>query len=219
MKSRKKTKEPERTQKSLNNDNRKKVVTPIAATVFLLLGILVFVLMPHQHNEDTIKKDVVVEVDKYENAINMLQEKSTAENGLHLLESLASEKKEWKAAFLLSRLYFDTRITDTVFYEKQWEEMRDNCEIAPDNEKAHKYLFAAFEMKENDFMILFQLGCDFLAGEKRGCERKTDYALWCFNTADSLLNSSGSNNVRYREELKEKRDRLKDKSPLKPSTR
>lgn len=215
----KKKKEPERTKKSLNNDNRKKVVIPIAATVFLLLGILVFVLIPHQHNEDIIQKDVVVEVDNFEKAINMLQEKSTAENGLHLLESLASEKKEWKAAFLLSRLYFDTRITDTVFYEKQWEKMRDNCEIVPDNEKAHKYLFDAFEFNNNDFMILYQLGCDFLAGEKRGCKRKTDYALWCFNAADSLLNSSGSNNVRYREELNDKRNRLKDQSPLKPSTR
>lgn len=218
----KKKKEPDRIQKSLNNDNRKKVVVPIAATVLLLFGILVYVLMPHQHNEDTIKKDVVVEVDNYEKAIDLLQEKSTAENGLQLLESLVSVKKEWKAAFLLSRLYFDTRKIDTIFYEKQWEEMRDNCEITPDNEKAHKYLFDAFKLKENDFMVLFQLGCDFSAGEKRGCERKIEYALWCFNTADSLLNSSGKNDVRYREELDKMRNRLiniKDKSPLKPPTR
>ena len=97
--------------------------------------------------------------------------------------------------------------------------MRDNCDIIPDNEMAHKYLFDAFELKENDFMILYQLGCDFKAGTIRGCERNLDYALWCFDHAENTLNHSSANHTRYQQELERGRDRIStlDHAPSKPS--
>ena len=195
----KKKNQPEQTKEPSDNDNSKKKFFAIAAAALLLVGVLAYVLIPHHHEEAPIEKEEVV-VNYYEKAVNLLLDKSTAENGQRLLDSLVNAN-DWHATFLLSRLYFDTRGTDTMLYDKRWETMRDNCGITPDNEKAHKYLFDAFELNENDFMILYQLGLDFLAGSKRGCERKLNFALWCFKSAENTLNGPNSNNARYRDAL------------------
>ena len=145
---------------------------------------------------------------------SLLSEENTAAKGRELLDSLVS-LQDWQATFLLSRLYFDPREYDTVFYDKRWGKMRDNYGITPNNKTAHNYLFDAFELKENDFMILYQLGCDYKAGTVRGCDRNLDYALWCFNQAEKHV----LNNSRYREELEHGRDRIStdNHSPIKPS--
>lgn len=216
----KKKKPIERTKEPLGNDNRKKKSVAIATATLLLIGVLVYVLMPHRHidNPIDIDKKKVVAINYYERAMDMLLDKKTAETGRELLDSLA-KANDWQATFLMSRLYFDTRGNDTVLYDQRWGMMRDNCDIVPDNEMAHKYLFDAFELKENDFMILYQLGCDFKAGSIRGCERNLDYALWCFDHAENTLNSSNENLAQYQQELERGRDRISisDHTPSKPS--
>ena len=150
--------------------------------------------------------------------MNLLSDQVTAKDGKRLLDSLV-RAKDWQATFLLSRLYFDTHGSDTIFYDKRWEAMRDNCGITPDNVVAHKYLFDAFELNDNDFMILYQLGRDFKAGDKRGCKRELEYALWCFDRAEKSLNSSKVNYPRYKQELERGRDRIStvEYIPTKPS--
>ena len=149
--------------------------------------------------------------------MNLLLDKVTAEKGRKLLDSLVKENN-WQATFLKSRLYFDTRGEDTMFYEEQWRKMRDNCGIIPDNKMAHKYLYDAFVLKEDDFMILYQLGRDFKTGTERGCDRNPNFALWCFDSADTLNNST-LNNAYYREELDLRRKSISRSSnpPIKPS--
>lgn len=205
---------------SSKDKQNKKWPVAIAAAALVLIGILAFILIPHHHDDDPIDKDKekVVVVNYYEEALRLLSDKNTATSGKELVDSLVSAN-DWQATFLLSRLYFDTRENDTVLYDKQWEMMRDNCGIIPDNDMAHKYLFDAFELNENDFMILFQLGCDFKAGDNRGCKRNLHYALWCFNRAENTLDSSELNNIRYRQALDYGRDRIStdNYTPTKPS--
>jgi len=210
----KKKNQPNWSKESSANGNRKNKVVTIAATALLLLGILIYILIPHHHNDnsiDIIKKEEVVNINYYEKAVNWLSDKNTADTGRKLLDSLVNAN-DWQATFLLSRMYFDTRGTDTMLYDKRWEMMRDNCGITPDNKMAHKYLFDAFELNENDFMILYQLGLDFKAGPVRGCDRKLDYALWCFDHADLCVNHS-----QYQQELELGRDRISNYSPAKPT--
>lgn len=201
----------------------KKWPIAVAAAALLLIGMLVYLLIPHHNDNPSTeieKKETekTVVVNYYEKAVSLLSDKSTATAGRALLDSLASAN-DWQATFLLSRLYFDTRGKDTVFYDKHWAIMRDNCGITPDNARAHNYLFNAYELNENDFMILYQLGCDFKAGAIRGCERNLDYALWCFDHAENILKSTGVDPARYQQELNHGRDRIStsDHTPLKPS--
>lgn len=196
----------------------KKRPVVIVIVALLLIAVSVYFLKPLLKapvSKVTGKdpSEVVAIVKDYKYAEKLLQNASTAEEGKKLLESLA--ENDGQAAFLLSRLYFDTRGTDTVFYNKDWEQMRKNCGITPNNKIAHEYLFKAFELKEDDFMILYQLGRDFKSGEKRGCERKPECALWCFNAAEEQLDSSDSNYNLYGEELKKRIEGI-DKNPEKP---
>ena len=67
-------------------------------------------------------------------------------------------------------------------------------------------------------MILYQLGCDYLAGNMRGCKRNLNYALWCFDNAEKSLNNSDSNNALYQDALELVRERISrsNYSPTRP---
>ena len=215
---RNKKKPSARTQNTSFNDKRKRSVAIVGA-ILLLLGLLVYALIPHNHEETQVKRKDIVAVNYYEKAVNLLLNQNTATEGRELLDSLVAAK-DWQATFLLSRLYFDTRGYDTMFYDKQWEIMRENCGIIPDNKMAHKYLFDASKLNENDFMILYQLGCDFKAGDVRGgCGRNLNNSLWYFDAAQELLNKANSDNEPYRKALELGFDGISRSkySPLKPS--
>ena len=219
-----KTKRPDQIKKPAGKSKKKWPIAVVAA-VLLLLGELVYLLTTRHHDNDnpavvdhTDKTEAAVAINYYEKAVGLLSDKATAASGRELLDSLAAAN-DWQAAYLLSRLYFDTRGNDTVFYDKQWKTMRNNCGIVPNNETAQKYLFYAFEQNENDFMILYQLGCDFKAGNMRGCQRNLNYALWCFDHAENTLKSSDTNHARYQQVLEYGRERIStsDYTPVKPS--
>lgn len=190
----------------------------IAATFCLVAGLLIYFLIPNRVvDTPPIKPEETVTVNPYDEAVTLLSKESTAHDGLSLLDSLVTAH-DAQATFLLSRLYFDTRETDTIFYDQRWERMRNNCGIIPNNETSHKYLLDAFVLNENDFMTLYHLGCNFKAGPVRGCDRNLNYALWCFNRAEFVLDSLGTLNKRYQQELDNGRDRISTStySPVKP---
>lgn len=205
-------------QSDINIRINKRTATIVGAAI-LLIVILVIALKPRRH-EDNPSKGVaneVVEINYYEEAVKMLSDDASASMGRKLLDSLVSTN-DWQATFLLSRLYFDTKGRDTLLYDKQWEVMRENCGITPDNDKAHNYLFDAFELYEDDFMILYQLGCDYLAGNMRGCKRNLNYALWCFDKAERTINRTDLNNTLYQDALEHGRERISrsNYSPVRP---
>lgn len=197
----------------------KKMPLAIVGGALLVIAVIALVLTATRHDDSPpiIQTEEIATVNDYDNAVSLLLDKSTADSGFMLLDSLVASN-DWRATYLKSRLYFDTRESDTIFYDTIWRTMQSNCGIVPNNGTAHQYLFDAFELKEDDFMILYQLGCDFKAGTLRGCKRNLEYALWCFNHADSVMAHANISNNRYKQELDNGRDRIStiDYSPVKP---
>lgn len=152
---------------------------------------------------------------KFETAVQLLSESNTSKEGLSMLEEL--KEKDYKAVFLLSRLYFDPIIANEKgieFYEKKWQTMRNDCGLEANNEEAHKLLMKAFQMEEaeNDYKLLYELGCDFLYA--RGINAKKDYhkAHWCFLKVDDLAKED----MAFLAAISEKLKAVKGYSPQKP---
>ena len=150
-------------------------------------------------------------------AERLMMDRSTASEGLAMLNDLVADQ-DFKAVFLKSRLLFDPsgNANDRQFYDDRWASMRSNSGLRTDNAEAHQLLMQAFGINENDYVMLYQLGCDFMSG-KRGCERNASYALWCFNKATEVLGvDNGEEAQRYKAEIKAKRDRLKNTAAVRP---
>lgn len=151
-------------------------------------------------------------------AETLMMDKSTALSGFELLNTLV-DKGDYSATFLKSRLYFDPskHKEDALFYDDDWSKMRENCGINWDNNKAHKLLMDAFEIKDSDYVSLYELGCDFKSGRDRGCERDGGYAKWCFEEANKALESVPDEEAeKYKKQIKNKMGSLKDKKAKRP---
>lgn len=195
--------------------NRTILVVAISLFALLLLGGILFLTSRPGPQPKPQLYD-------YQQVVQMLCEKGSGPKGKHLLDSLVGTN-DYQATFLLSRLYFDiSDPRDTNFYEQKWSDMRNNCGINPDNKKAHEYLFKAFTLNNSDPALLYQLGYDYHAGQRRGCNRKTDYALWCYKKAEEVLTSgSYRNGERYLAIIRERMDKIlsdnsESHSPVKP---
>jgi hypothetical protein len=143
--------------------------------------------------------------------------KTTAQEGLTMLDDLIKQG-DYRATFLKSRLYFDPsgNSNDQKFYDADWNTMRQNCGLSTDNTEAHRLLMEAYGIKDNDYVALYQLGCDFMSG-KRGCERNAGCARWCFDEAYQVLGVNNSELAeQYRKEIKNKLGRLNGVKPVKP---
>ena len=106
-----------------------------------------------------------------------------AENNLHEMEKLANEGNS-EAAYMLSRLYFSSK--SNADYESQdVKAIKQNLNIACDNEKAHKYLKVAIQSDNKNYKALYELGCDYLGGASR-----TDAVGRNIELADSCLQAA-----------------------------
>lgn len=172
-------------QKKGTSRNHTGLVITILLSLLLISGIAYYFIF---HTPGS--KNPVTEKYSYEQAEQFLYDKETSKKGIHLLDSLAKEN-DYRAAYLLSRLYFNTSDPrDTAFYEKEWSDMRDNSEIITNNEMAHQFLFKAFTIDSSDPILLYQLGYDYHSGERRGCKRNSNYALWCYEEAEKKLENN-----------------------------
>lgn len=157
------------------------------------------------------------EVPTFAKAESLLMDKTTAQEGLTMLNDLVKQG-DYRATFLKSRLYFDPsgNSNDQKFYDANWSKMRQNCGLSTDNTEAHRLLMKAYGIKDNDYVALYQLGCDFMSG-KRGCERNAGCARWCFDQAFEALGVDNSELAeQYRKEIKNKLGRLSSAKPVKP---
>ncbi len=184
----------------------------IALSVIAIAAIVYFT--PKGLNENPVDSSTVAD---YAHAEQLLSNYSTAQQGFDLLQFLV-EQKDYQATFLMSRLYFDTSDDrDTLFYDKSWNSMRAYCGIQPDNQKAHKLLMQAFELNDFDYVMLYQLGSDFLSGDRRGCERNLVYARWCFEQGERAVeNSNDSKATIYRNYLNKGKLRTEGSLAKKP---
>lgn len=159
------------------------------------------------------------EVKTTDEAIHLMMNKASAQQGLTMLNELV-QKGDYRAVFLKSRLYFDPtgNSKDAVFYKEDWKKMQQNCGIVANNTEAHLLLMKAFNIKDDDYVSLYQLGCDFMSGQ-RGCDRNTKYAAWCFNRANNLAAAANTAEAeQYRKEIKSKMERLKSVKAERPGT-
>ena len=179
----------------------------------LLLGGAAYFLIP-KRPIDLPKPTPIYDYAKVD---SMLQDRNTSQKGLVLLDSLVREG-DYQATFLKSRLYFDSSDErDKLFYEDDWKEMQQLCGITPDNKEAHSLLMQAFELREDDPKLLFQLGLDFFSGDRRGCKQEWKYAAWCFNETEKALGSASyHDSEKYKEELDKRKPSLKGFDPERP---
>lgn len=200
--------------KSRSSSIKKPLIITLIALCLAIIVVVSFLLIPDKPDDD-----ITIEYAKVE---QLLSASNTATEGLTLLQTLV-DQNDYQATFLMSRLYFDNSdYRDTMFFEQKWANMRSYCGIQTDNKKAHDLLMQAFRLNENDYVALFQLGNDFMARDRRGCDRNDSLALWCFNQIGLLLeNSKGTAVDRYREAATEKKQRILENPntiviPIKP---
>lgn len=126
----------------------------------------------------------------YGEALRLLSQKSTADVGLSMLKSLA-DNKDYDAAFLLSRLYFNS--TESVkigSFADSVALFRQNLGITAQNKEAHRLLKNAVNINPEDYKSLFELGCDYKS-KKRGAKFNTDSAYIYLNKARQLASKAG----------------------------
>lgn len=181
--------------------------------------------MPKQNNNNNnnnVRQKQVVDNKKVErpktvaDATQLLMNKSTAREGWDLLNSLV-EKDDYDATFLKSRILFDPtasglRDQDALFYSDDWKLMRENRGIEADNRQAHILLKHAFDIYDKDHVSLYELGCDYMSGN-RGCDREAQYAKWCFEQAQKVLPPGAE---LYKKELDGMLSRLKSYKSQRP---
>ena len=185
----------------------KKLVWPIVVAIFSIL--IVGGVIGYFNSQKPLVQSVPEEKYTYDSAVVLLKDKASAIEGLRILDTLVA-RNDYQATFLMSRLYFDNSdYRDTMFFEPIWAVMRSYCGIQPDNKKAHNLLMQAFRLNESDCVLLYQLGNDFMARGRRGCDRDDSRSLWCFNQVEKLLEHMESPVVnRYHEAATEKKQRI-----------
>lgn len=191
--------------------NREKPTWPLIigiASVLIVGGIIGF-FVTREKPEPVVLEE---KEDYYEKAVVLLSEITTANSGLHLLDSLVSEN-DYQATFLMSRLYYEpVNERDKTFYNTNWKDMGFNAGIVPNNIKAHSLLYRAFLLNDDDYVALYELGCDYMAPNKqRGSEKNLNYAKWCFLQAEATAKSSQNVDAKnYIEKIDELASRIKN---------
>lgn len=127
---------------------------------------------------------------QYRHAVSLLYNPSTAHEGFSLLQSLANDRN-YEAAFLLSRLYFNSNESVKIgAFSDSIATFRKNLNIAPQNEEAHRLLKSAVAINPEDYRSLFELGCDYKS-KRRGAVTNKDSANIYLNKANQLARKAG----------------------------
>lgn len=126
----------------------------------------------------------------YAQAVTLLSNKKTANDGLAMLKTLADEKN-YEAAFLLSRLYFNSNECVKIgAFSDSVALFRSNLEIAAQNGEAHRLLKDAITINPNDYHSLFELGFDYKS-KNRGTSQNLDSAYIYLDKAKQLASQAG----------------------------
>lgn len=170
---------------------QKKPVWPIIVVVAIILVVCAVIsyIIPRNSPVQPEQKTYT-----YDSVVVLLKDTATTREGLCCLDTLVA-KGDYRATFLKSRLLFDTTDWNDDFekplYQQFWMDIRTNTEsIVANNIDAHRLLFEAFllDEKKEDYVMLYQLGCDYLPiNKRRGTSQNLQYAKWCFHRADSIL--------------------------------
>jgi len=89
--------------------------------------------------------------------------------GIVLLDSLY-EVKDYKATYLKSRLHYEPMLRGNgqqEFMDPEVREIKKLIDYPTDKRKAHKILEEAIRLNNEDYKSLYQMGFDYLGGERR----------------------------------------------------
>ena len=187
------------------------VIVAVASIVIIGGGIAFFVNRDKPDQEPEPNPIVEDKVNYYEKAVVLLSATTTANQGIHILDSLVSEN-DYQATFLMSRLCFEPmNERDKAFYNPTWRDMSYNAGIHPDNGKAHDLLLKALWLNQDDYIALYELGCDYMAPNgQRGSAKNLNYAKWCFLQAEtSAKDSQNADASKYLEAIEELSNRIR----------
>ncbi len=153
------------------------------------------ILAQHQFSqaiqqEENVTSDQHSSLNTYDEAVRLLSQKNTAEDGFNMLKTLAGDNN-YNATFLLSRLYFNS--SESVKIGSLGDSVtlfRNNLGIVAQNEEAHRLLKSAVNINSEDYRSLFELGCDYKS-KKRGAVFNTDSAYIYLNKARQLAAKAG----------------------------
>lgn len=115
-------------------------------------------------------------------AVDYLMDPEKADSGLKVLDKVITKKYRTSsdAAYLLGRLYYEDKDpSDTI------QSMKNNLaeNLQSSNKKAHELIQLALQLDTTSYKALYELGCDYYAGESRTGglkERSIENALECF---------------------------------------
>ncbi len=115
--------------------------------------------------EDVANKQDSLSQASYMEAVKALRTTGEAAKGLETLQTLSGNGHA-DATYLLSRLYFQSRLADD-YMPDSIVMMRKNLNIKPDNTKAHNLLKMAVEQNPDNYFALYELACDYWKASQR----------------------------------------------------
>lgn len=167
----------------------------VIGIVALIITIVVCLSKCDQPDSD-INEEVHSDVLTYQKAVDKLKYKQTANEGMMDLESLSNEGN-YDATYLLSKLKFSLKekkdfdiIPDSIGLLKMM------ANVKPDYQLAHNLLVKAVSINSEDYHSLYDLGCDYLIGDRKTLEgRDLKKAKVCFDKALLLSQQDGNDEV------------------------
>lgn len=176
---------------SLNDSNNNKsklghimlyAIGGIAVTVLVALVAYFWPKPNDTKKEVTEQKVVATKVDSpasnaiieskptYETVMLELYNGSTAEEGIESLK-LLSDKGNSNASYLLSRIYFESKLKEEFFPDSikriQKNLKKSNVNINVDYNYAHTMLEKAISQDPNNYKALYELACDYWKADQR----------------------------------------------------
>lgn len=140
------------------------IIISSCATVAVIVAVALMLSLP---------KPDIPELTGMSKATSLMQQSSTAKEGLSELQNLVDQHNA-DAVYLFSRLCFSGNINeyepDSIRNMRQV--LLDSKLLATDNNKAHDLLQETVKLNPKDYHALFELGRDCLAGLNRNHEKE-----------------------------------------------
>lgn len=156
-----------------------------------LLSFVVYANIADDKSEGQMPENM----NSYDSAITMLHS-GYVEEGLATLERL-SQKGDGKATYILSRLYFKSKLPDDFCVDSILK-LQKKSGVSYDNNKAHRLLLDAVSQDPKNYYALYELACDFWKADQRTeavSERNGEIAENYFRKAYSYAKEA--NDSRY----------------------
>lgn len=148
----------------------------------------------HQNSEIVDQAESASTSFTYASAVAQLRNPATSKKGFEALTQLSSEG-DTDAMYLLSRLYFKSKIPDD-YCPDSIRSMQEMLNIVPDNHKAHRLLQDVVRRDPHNYQALYELACDYWKADQRTdavSERNGELAERFFTEACTYAKKANDN--------------------------